>query len=603
MRQVRLIHAAIVFSVLATSLLPRLACADAAEELWDLFSEYDEWTYRVFPEEALAKGDDRYADKVTDHSIEAIKSRHDARVGFLQQLERINRSQLDPDDQLNHDLFASMLRTEIDRHAHRTFLMPVGGWFGFETQVPAMATSLRLRTLKDHQNYVARLKQVPTMTADVIERMRIGIEEGRTRPRVTMAGIPARIAVLLMPHGLSMLRTPLETMPSHIAEERKIELLGTFDREVLPAITAALRELHDFCVREYIPACRQSIAATEYPDGVAFYNQQIREMTTLDLTAREVHEIGLREVARIRAEMMDVIRSSDFMERDSSSAENDDALFAAFIDHLRNDERFYHTTPADLLNGYKVICKDVDAQMPAFFNTLPRLSYGVREIPRFMAPTMTTAYYDPGNLVTGKAGFFFANTYRLDQRPKYEMIALTLHEAVPGHHHQGALAQELENVPEFRKDLWFTAYGEGWALYAEKLGIEMGLYHTPYDHFGRLLYEMWRACRLVVDTGIHAFHWTREHAIAYMRDHTALSELNIANEVDRYIGWPGQALAYKLGEITISGLREEAETKLGAAFDVRVFHDVLLLGGSVPLTILEERVRAWIENIAAERTN
>jgi len=324
-------------------------------------------------------------------------------------------------------------------------------------------------------------------------------------------------------------------------------------------------------------------------------------MTTLDFTAEEVHQIGLEEIERIRSEMMDVIRSSDFMdERDDASSLDDSKLFAAFVDYLRTDDPFYHETAEDLRNGHKIICKDIDAHMPELFYTLPRLSYGVREIPRFMAPTMTTAYYDPGNIVTGKAGYFFANTWALDQRPTYEMIALTLHEAVPGHHHQGALAQELEDVPEFRKDLWFTAYGEGWALYAEKLGIDMGLYKTPYEHFGRLLYEMWRGCRLVVDTGIHAFGWSRSQAIDYMKQNTALSELNIANEVDRYIGWPAQALGYKLGEIAISRLRAEAESELGGKFDIRAFHDVILLSGSIPIPILERRVRAWIAKVKAD---
>jgi uncharacterized protein (DUF885 family) len=294
--------------------------------------------------------------------------------------------------------------------------------------------------------------------------------------------------------------------------------------------------------------------------------------------------------------MMLVIRSSDFMSINPEATKLSDAdLFKAFVNYLRTDPRFYHKSAAELLAGYRDICKRVEAQLPKYFYTLPRLPYGVEEIPLFMAPQQTTAYYQHGDIRNAQAGFFMANTYALDQRPKYEMISLAMHEAVPGHHLQIAIAQEIEGLPEFRKDAWFTAFGEGWALYSERLGIEMGLYADPYDNFGRLLYEMWRACRLVVDPGMHALGWSRDQAVQFMIDNTALSELNINNEIDRYIAWPGQACAYKIGELKIRELRAKAEDQLGDNFDLRAFHDVVLGAGAVPLTVLERRVNDWID--------
>jgi uncharacterized protein (DUF885 family) len=300
-------------------------------------------------------------------------------------------------------------------------------------------------------------------------------------------------------------------MPKSISAEQQAQLKQTFERDALPATRRALQSLSEFVVTEYLPNCRTSIAAKKWPDGENFYNHQLRVMTTTDMTAAEIHELGQKEVARIKAEMMLVIRSSDYMSINPEAAKlSDAALFKAFVNYLRTDPRFYHKSAAELLAGYRDICKQVDAQLPKYFYKLPRLPYGVEEIPLFMAPQQTTAYYQHGDIRNAQAGFFMANTYALDQRPKYEMISLAMHEAVPGHHLQIAIAQEIDDLPEFRKDAWFTAFGEGWALYSERLGMEMGLYADPYDNFGRLLYEMWRACRLVVDPGMHALDWSRK---------------------------------------------------------------------------------------------
>ncbi|MEC9374545.1 MAG: DUF885 domain-containing protein, partial [Planctomycetota bacterium] len=349
---------------------------------------------------------------------------------------------------------------------------------------------------------------------------------------------------------------------------------------------------------DYIPAARESIAATDLPDGDAFYNYALSNFTTTQLTAREIHELGKSEVARIRAEMLEVIARSDYPNENNLEG---DELLAAFLDYLRTDQRFYHDSPEELLTGYRDICKRMDAELPRLFGRLPRLPYGVREMPAFIAPSAPTAYYYPGSLANGVAGNFVANTYQLDQRPKYEMVPLALHEAVPGHHLQIALAQELQEsgLHEWRTLLGYTAYVEGWALYSERLGLEVGdgprgFYSDPYDDFGRLTYEMWRALRLVVDPGIHAFDWSRQQAIDYMLENSALAEANIISEVDRYIAWPGQATGYKIGELRIRAMRERAEQALGDGFNIRAFHDRILEAGAIPLEVLDTRINTWI---------
>ncbi len=587
-----------ILAMLSLALTP-LAGSSDAERLHALFEQHHEWQLREFPERALARGDERFADRVTDQSLRAIERRHRETVAMRERLDTIDFDALDDSDRINYELFELSLRRSIEGHDHRDFLAPVSGRTGPHQRIAQMADRVPFRNATDYENYLARLEQVPRMIDDFIARMRIGLEEGRTPPRVVLQGIPAQFDALLEGGGLAALRQPLSRMPGSIPQEQRDSIQRRFREQIKPDVRAAIERFGAFMVEAYLPGCREAIAAADWPDGEAYYDHQLWVMTTTDMTAREIHEIGLSEVARIRAEMMEVIRRSDFLElHPEKSALDEEALFGAFVKYLRTDERFYFDDPEALLAEYRNICKIVDGHMPALFRTLPRLPYTVKEIPRFMAPTQTTAYYQSGSLEAGQPGVFYANTYRLDQRPKYEMIALAIHEAVPGHHHQIAIAQELEDIPEFRRDTWFTAYGEGWALYSERLGIEMGMYEDPYDDFGRLLYEMWRACRLVVDPGMHALGWTREEAIDFMNENTALSELNIVTEVDRYIAWPGQATAYKIGELKIRELRERAESRLGERFDLREFHDVVLLAGAIPLPVLERRVNEWIDSVS-----
>ena len=589
----RRLHAVVAFVAVFTFVSDGEA-ARSPETLDALFQEHLEWRLAQFPEMAMARGDYTHGDRITDTSLRAIERRHRQTQAFVKRLRRIDTAGFDEGDLLNYKLFELQLGNAIEGYRFRMFLAPIGGRYGLHQRIPQMGEHVRFSSYDDYDNYLKRLAQVPRRVHDTIDLLRLGLEEGRTPPAVTLHGLPTQFEAIL-DGGLDRLREPFKNMPPTVTEVQRETLRLRFDDDVFPVVWSTMSELEQFVVEKYIPGCRETIAAASLPDGKAYYAHQLRVMTTTDMTASQIHELGLREVARIRAEMMGVIRSSDFMQKMVASGEREDArLFESFISYLRTDPRFYHETEQDLLRGYRDICKRVDAKLPKLFKTLPRLPYGVIKIPDFMAPTQTTAYYRRGDIRNTEPGYFYANTYALDQRPTYEMIPLALHEAVPGHHLQIAIAQELEGLPEFRKNAYFTAFGEGWALYTERLGIEMGLYDDPYDDFGRLLYEMWRACRLVVDPGMHAFGWSRDRAIEFMVENTALSRLNIENEIDRYISWPGQACAYKIGELKIRELREAAEEGLGESFDLREFHDLILGEGALPLSVLEERVHYWM---------
>lgn len=572
------------------------ARAEAAETLHALFDEHAAWERREFPETAFRRGDRAAAARLDDRAPQTHERRQRDRLAFRERARAIDARLLDAQDRTSRELFLFLMDAQIGDHVHGRHLMPVGRRWGIHQTIGLLAEGMDFERAADWERYLSRLAGVPELVDDAIALMALGIERGHVPPRVSLEGVEGQVDALLGPGGLDALAAPFRR------DDAPAGLRRTFDREALPAVQAALDRYRAFLVETYLPACRDTIAAAAEPDGAALYAHMLGVMTTTEMTAREIHDLGLYEVGRIRAEMLEVIRRTDFLARHPEHATaEDDVLFAAFTEDLRTNERFYHDSERELLRGYRDICKRVDWHLPKYFfaSELPRLPYGVLKIPDFIAPQQTTAYYRPGSLEGGEAGVFFANCHRLDQRPIYEMIPLALHEAVPGHHHQIALAQEMDGLPAFRRHLWITAYGEGWALYAERLGIEMGLYEDPYDDFGRLLYEMWRACRLVVDPGIHALGWTRDEAIEFMRRNTALSEVNIANEVDRYIEWPGQATAYKLGELRIRALRLEAEDELGEAFDLRAFHRVLLADGPVTLPMLETRVRRWLASLPA----
>jgi uncharacterized protein (DUF885 family) len=558
-----------------------------------LIAAHDEWRLTVFPEYALRRGIDTRAGELTDSSLAGAYKRNAWIENFMIEVRALDASTLSAADARDYFLLRRDLELSLEGFRFGAWMMPVSGRNGPHQDIAQMGDLATFTDLNDYDAYINRLLGVPGSLLGTMEVMRAGIEAGLLPPKVTVEQVPLQIraARTSLPDAL---RKPFNTMPKTITPADRERLLRDFERTLEP-IDIVLTEFEAFFINDYLPKCRASIAASDMQNGAAFYAHQLKVHTTTALSAQEIHATGLSEVARIRAEMMTVIAKTDWYSADPARAKlPEDERFAAFVRFLRSDPRFYCKTSAELLARYRDVCKRIDPKLPALFATCPRLTYGVREIPRFMAPAQTTAYYQPGSPQLGEPGYFYANTYALDQRPTYEFIPLTLHEAVPGHHFQIALAQELTSARAFRKDLDSTAFTEGWALYAERLGIEMGFFEDPYDDFGRLLYEMWRACRLVVDPGMHALGWSRERAIDFLKQNTALSELNIVNEVDRYIGWPGQACGYKIGELTIRRLRAAAEKTLGAKFDLRRFHDAVLLDGPVPLDLLERNINEWI---------
>jgi uncharacterized protein (DUF885 family) len=414
--------------------------------------------------------------------------------------------------------------------------------------------------------------------------MEQGRQKGWILPAVPLRDVPDAVrAQIHADPEKSVHWKAFEKFPEGVSQPDRDALRIEGRRRIAVDVFPAYQKLYAYLLRDYLPAGRKEIGASTMPDGEAYYAHEIRRHTTTSKTAREIHETGLAEVARIRRQMEEIIRKVRFK-----------GGFDDFVKFLRTDARFYYKTAADLLEGYRDICKRVDPELIRLFGTLPRTPYGVIPTPDFEAPTSTTAYYRPGSPEGARPGYFVANTYRLETRPKYEMEALAIHEAVPGHHLQISLAQELTGVPKFRRHGGFTAFVEGWGLYSESLGDEMGFYADPYSKFGQLTYEMWRAVRLVVDTGMHAFGWSRQRAIDFMKANTAKTEHDITVEIDRYIVWPAQALAYKTGELKIKELRARAQKELGERFDLRKFHDAVLLAGALPLDLLEKRVDGWI---------
>jgi uncharacterized protein (DUF885 family) len=442
----------------------------------------------------------------------------------------------------------------------------------------------------DYEDILARLEALPVFVDQQRALLAEGLKGGYSPPKLMLRDVPKQIADLIPADPLaSALLEPFKSFPVEIPEHDRMRLTNRAKEIYTARLVAVFQKLHDYLVSSYLPACREAIAATALPQGVAAYAFHVRWHTTTDLTPHQIHEIGLSEVKRIRVEMDKVIASTNFK-----------GSFHEFTEFLRNDPRFYFDTPDDLVNGYRIIAKKIDPELAHVFGKLPRLPYGVTPIPDFKAPSQTTAYYQAGAPSVGRPGYYLVNTYNLHARPKWEMEALSLHESVPGHHLQISLAQEMENQPEFRKHVGYSAFVEGWALYCESLGEELGMYRDPYSKFGQLSYEMWRAVRLVVDTGMHAQGWTRNQAIQFFKDNTGKTDQDITVEVDRYIVWPGQALAYKLGQIKIREVRMQAEKLQGEKFNVRAFHDAVLENGALPLNVLSAHMGEWMEVTANE---
>lgn len=536
------------------------------------------------PEFATQLGDPRGQDQWTDLSPEAIEARKVRDREDLQFLQKLDPKNLDSAQQFNLQLLLDRTKLRVDGQQFPNELLQMDQMGGPQQDAADMLAMMPKNSIAALENQVGRLEALPAQIDQAIALMRQGLQQGITPPRITLRDVPQQIRNQLVddPSESPLLGAFVE-IPAGVDSLQAAGLRERAFQAYRDGVVPAYERLLAFTENEYLPGARESIAATELPDGEAWYAYNVAARTTTQLTPQQIHDIGLSEVKRIRVEMDSVIAGSGFK-----------GSFEEFLTFLRTDPQFYHTTAEGLMQEYRDIAKRADPELTKLFGKLPRNPYGVIPVPSYAEKSQTTAYYQRGSIRAGRAGYYFANTYALNTRPRWEMEALTLHEAVPGHHLQIALQQELEDVPWFRQIASYTAFSEGWGLYAESLGEEMGFYKDPYSKFGQLTYEMWRAVRLVVDTGMHSMGWTRDQAIQYFMSNAAKQEHDIIVEIDRYIVWPGQALAYKLGELKFKELRAYAEAELGDRFDIRAFHDRVLGQGAVPLTVLDADVRAWV---------
>ncbi|MBB4756570.1 DUF885 domain-containing protein [Xanthomonas arboricola] len=544
-----------------------------------------EWRWRQAQLSGAVDEDNQATqDRQSDHLPKVDVATQKLRTAYWQQtlkeLDAIPAAQLPAEDQVSYQVYRQQLLVLLDQQHFRAWEMPFNSDSAFWSDL-GFSAEAKLRTREDYQRYLKMLADIPRYFAEHTENMRAGLARGFSQPRVTLTGRDQSIADVVQAKGeANPFYAPFKQMPATLPADVQAQLrqqaVNTIDAQVLPAYAKLL----DFIRNEYQPRARTTLAGEALPDGQAYYRAQIREFTTLDLSPEQIHQVGLQEVARLRTQMDQTIAASGF------KAPAGQAVFPAFLQFLRTDPQFYAKTPEQLLKQAAWIAKRVDAKVGDYIGRLPRRRFAIEPVPPDLAP-----FYTGGR---GGPGIYLVNTYNLPSRPLYNLTALTLHESSPGHALQMPLAAEAQGLPEFRRYAYISAYGEGWALYSEYLGQEMDMYDTPYDRFGYLTYQMWRACRLVIDTGIHHQGWTRAQAQAYLRDNTALSEHEVTTEVDRYIAWPGQALSYYLGELKILELRRKAETALGEKFDLRHFHDAVLQTGSVPLPVLEARIDRFI---------
>lgn len=574
----------LISGIAASVLLAAAAHADPAADFASLVADYEAWTEDQNIQARIRAGDLEAMREWRDISRETVDQQDAEIAQFHERMRAIDASAMEGTDRASYAVLEHILRHAAALPRAQSMRFPFTNDSGFHTAADFAAMSVRIRNVDEAEAWIDRLAAYPAHLEEWQDWLDEAIEAGWTQPREIVPGVIDQIAVQIVEDPReSALYQPLANLPASIPAETREALQDRGAAVIADSVIPAIAGLRDYFEDTYLPASRDSIGVSDVPGGREYYRALVRYHTSLDVTPEEVHRTGLAEVARIRAEMDDVIARTGF-----------EGSFDEFTHYLRTDPRFYAQSEMELMMRASYLSKLADDAMPAVFNRLPRLPYGVRPVPPALAPNYTTGRYWAGDAETGRAGGYMVNTYALDQRPLYELPALTLHEAVPGHHHQIALAQEIEDLPGFRRRASITAFTEGWGLYSEFLGIDMGFYEDPYEDFGRLSYEMWRACRLVVDTGMHYFGWTRQQAEACFLDNSALAPLNVTNEVARYISWPGQALAYKTGEILIRRLRSQGEARLGEDFDLAEFHDTILEEGPLPLSYLEEKMEAWI---------
>ena len=523
-------------------------------------------------------------------SAEFLEQKYKKNTELLAELDAIDRDKLSEENRINLTILRGQVQNSVDEYVFNAHYMPLTSEYGFHSSLSFMISSSDYTKPQDYQLYLAKLQQIPRYFSQNIGWMRKGLEVGLTQPKAVLEGYQDSITAYIVDDATqSEFYKPFLNNTAGVSDSEFAALQKQAQTIITEQVIPAYQGYLTFFNNEYQPGARTDIGISSTPNGKAFYENRAKYYTTTDMTPKEIHELGLQEVARIRAEMEKIIEKVGF-----------EGSFADFVHFLRTDPQFYAKTPKDLLKEASYIAKKMDAQLPKLFHTLPRMPYGVAPVPESIAPKYTTGRYS-GSRRDDQAGYYWVNTYALDKRPLYVLEALTLHEAVPGHHLQISLNAELESLPSYRRNAYLSAFGEGWGLYSEFLGIEAGFYQDPYSDFGRLTYEMWRAARLVVDTGMHMYGWSRERAMKFMSENTALSLHNVKTETDRYISWPAQALSYKIGELTIKRLRHEAEQALGQDFDIREFHHQILRHGSVPMSVLEEQIQLYIKAELAKR--
>ncbi len=560
------------------------AAANAAAQLQTVIDEHWQYSLREDPITAGRMGVAGFNDRLPGVTAADRARRLKSEQQFLRRLEAINPDPLTDAERINHQLLSWVLQNSID--ANQLFLdrIPANTFYSFWGSALDASSGLSMHTVQDYRDYISRIKDFDRYFDENIANMRLGIKDGFVLPKIVVQGIAPTVRALVYSDPTkSSLYEPFSKLPASLSKAEQQQLQQDARKAIAEVAIPAFARVADFLEGDYLTAATTSLAAEQLPNGKAYYRHTIRTYVTADIDPAQIHAIGLAEVKRIRAEMDALIKETGF-----------EGSFEQFTSFLRTDPQFYAKTPRDLLKEASYIAKRIDYRLPEFFGKLPRLPYGVVPVPAEIAPNYTTASYNSAAIGGTLGGAYWLNTFALDQRPMYELVALTLHEAVPGHHLQSAISQELEDVPQFRRNLYLSAYGEGWGLYAERLGVEMGVYENAYQQFGRLSYEMWRACRLVIDTGIHANGWSRQQALDFLAQNTSLSQANVRAEVDRYISWPGQALSYKMGEIKIRQLRAKAEQALADKFDLRAFHDALLANGALPLEVLEAEMDRFI---------
>jgi uncharacterized protein (DUF885 family) len=581
---------AAVFSSRPTPAFAAPAPTDAKSRLDALYeAEWQRWL-REDPTLATSVGDARYNDRWPDLSLPAIAKTQARDRAALAELTNVDPAALSAADRLNYDIANVQFGRRIAVAPFKPYLYAISH-LGSLQNAGSVQTANEITeiapfaTLQDYENWIARLRSFAPYVEQVTALLQMGIREKRTPPRVIMERVRPQLAAQRVANPEdSPFFAPFKRFPPSLSASDRERLTAAGREAIAAAVLPAFARFEKFFNDSYLPACRQSVGIADTPDGPAFYRELIAYHTTTTLTANEIHAIGLAEVKRIRGEMDKVIAAVGFT-----------GGFQEFAHYLRTDPKFFYTDPTDLLHGYMVIAKSIDPNLVKLFGKLPRTPYGVRPVPETSAPNTTTAYYEPLASDGSRPGYYYVNLFKPEARPKWEMEVLTTHEAVPGHHLQIALQYENSaGVPMIRRMSDFTAYTEGWALYAESLGEQVGLYTDPYQKFGQLTYDMWRAVRLVVDTGMHSAGWSRQQAIDFFKANAPKSEIDITNEIDRYIAWPGQALAYKVGQLKIVELRAAAQQALGSQFDIREFHDVVLSTGAVPLAVLDRTVRDWI---------